>query len=214
MNRAEGFGLAFLAVVAGGVGIYAYTHRAKNLTATPASSAVPANWTQQGYDYSAWTGAKAYAGSPYPSAPAIIGPGSGNQPNGVYYLTLFVNTGISGAATLSFMADDAAVVYIDGTKIASSYGCSLCAGKPVTAQVNLSAGTHLIAVQVANNAGAGNGYVTNGSGSPNPTGLYLTLTQSSQVVASTASANGWLMLAYPSALLSPNPMPLVGGSAS
>ncbi len=226
MRKADVIGFSVVGVLVGGILLYELTRpkassgKTTGTGATASTGATPslptpANWTQQGYNLSTWTVAKAYGGTGvYPGNAALIGPGAGNQPNGVYYLVRYLNTAVSGSAALSFMADDVAVVYLDGVQVATSYGCSLCNGTPVTAQVNLSAGTHVLAVQVANNGGVGNGYVAYNSGSPNPTGLSLTLTQGSQTLASTASASGWLMLAYPSKLLSPNPMPLVGGATS
>ncbi len=184
-------------------------------TSTAASSAASVktyNWTQIGYDFSSWTVPSVYLPSAYnSSSEMVIGPGIGNHPNGVYYLTSYFSSS-SGTANLSFMVDDAAVVYLDGNKVASSYGCSLCTGVPVTARVTLISGTHLIAVQVANNAGAlgGEGYVTYNSGTPNPTALRLSITQGSLTLLSTASVGNWKMLAYPTTLLSPNPMNSIG----
>ena len=216
MKKAEVVGLGLLAVIGAAVGYEVY--RSNATTTIPASSSAPvsptvANWTQAGYAYSGWSAPSAYSGSGvYSNANtnSLIGSGAGNQANGVYYLASNFSSA-SGSATLTFAADDAAVVYVDGVKVGSVGGCNLCSGKPTQVNLNITAGTHVVAVQVANNngLGGGNGYVANGSGTPNPTGLYLSITQGSQTLVSTASASGWLMLAYPSTLLSPNAMSLL-----
>ncbi len=185
---------------------------ASTSSTTSNASATTINWTQIGYNYTNWTSPSIYLPSAYNnSSEMVLGPGSGNQPNGVYYLVSYF-TSSSGTANLSFMADDGAVVYLDGNKIAASYGCSICSGVPVTANFSLTSGTHLLAVEVANNAGAfgGSGYVTYGSGTPNPTALRLSLTQGSNILLSTDVVGIWKMLAYPSTLLSPNPMKYLG----
>ena len=225
MKKAEVIGLGFLTIIGAAVGYEVYV---SNKTVTipaspatssgaPAASSAPANWTQFGYSYSGWSPPSSYSGSGvYPNANtnALLGPGSGNQANGVYYLAAPFSSA-SGSATLTFAADDAAVVYVDGVKVGTT-PCTLCSGKPAQITLSITAGSHVVAVQVANNdgLGGGNGYVPNGSGTPNPTGLYLSITQSSQILVSTASASGWLMLAYPSTLLSPNPMSLLTVPAS
>ena len=206
MKKAEVVGLGILAVIGAAVGYEAY--RSNATTTTPASSSAPvsstvANWTQAGYTYSGWSAPSAYSGGNCTGAYNVIGPGQGNQANGVYYLASQF-TASAGSATVSFAADDAAVVYIDGVKV----GTANC-GKQSKVAFNVTVGNHVVAVQVANNDIGTFGYVANGSGTPNPTGLYLSITQGSQILVSTASASGWLMLAYPSTLLSPNAMSLL-----
>lgn len=151
------------------------------------------------------------------SSPSVqmsgIGPGSGNQPNGVYYLATTVTVPQDGTVTLSVAADDAAAVYFGGALIAQ---VNLLQSSTYGAQAqfsgNIKAGTYVVAVEVSNNDNGTYSYVPYNSGSANPTAFLMTIAQNGQTLRDTSSATGWVMLAYPSQQLSPSPIPAYSSS--
>lgn len=130
---------------------------------------------------------------PAPPAPSggALGPGPGNQPNGVYTLATTFNLASSGAVTLAAMADDWARLYLDGHDI-GSVSLNMNAGKPVSRTLTLAAGTHTLLARITNNGLGVPAEVAYNSGSANPTAFTCTLTDSSgKTLLTTSAASGW-----------------------
>ena len=127
----------------------------------------------------------------------VIGPGyapSANIPYGVWFASQQATAPVSGNYTLQAAADDGAAIWINGRLIATP---SQKTGS-VTALVPLTAGPIQIGAEVVNNGLGTPEIVPDTQGGAKPSVLSLTLmTPSGQVVASTNSASGWTINAYP-----------------
>lgn len=138
------------------------------------------------------------------SSPAI-GPGSApnaNVPNGIWFASSQFSAPISGSYRITVLADDGAALYLDGQLIATA---TLNANSPngVTVTKTLTAGSHVLDVEVTNNDGGSASIVPDNSGGDNPSALMLTATApNGQIVATTAQPNTWRIDAYP------NPAPI------
>ena len=81
-------------------------------------------WYQPGYSYSGWSTPQGYSGG--------IGPGSGNQPNGTWYVIAPFQAS-AGTYKLTVTVDDGCELFIDGHLIGTAKY-----GGPVTFSVDLS----------------------------------------------------------------------------
>lgn len=127
----------------------------------------------------------------------VIGPGyapKANVPYGVWYASQQATAPVSGNYTLQVAANDGAAIWINGRLAATPSQHS----GPVNVLVPLSAGTVNIGVEVVNNGLGTPEIVPNTKGGAKPSVLSLTLsTPSGQAIASTNSASGWTIDAYP-----------------
>lgn len=129
---------------------------------------------------------------------SLIGPGPGNQPNGQYTLSTQFTAPTAGTYTLQVAADDCATLILDGTAIGTvDYLTSFNANTLVTGPMTLTAGTHTLVVEMSNNALGTNVNVPYGSGTPNATGLYLTIRSATgQTLVTTRHSQGWHYSGY------------------
>ena len=130
--------------------------------------------------------------SPYADGSVTgLGPGSGNQPNGVYTLATHFTLASAGSVTLVTMADDWARLYLDGQDIGSVYW-NMNNHQPVSKTLTLSAGTHTLLARVTNNGLGVPAEVAYNSGSANPTVFTCVITDAAgKTLLTTSSASGW-----------------------
>lgn len=133
-----------------------------------------------------------------------VGPGPGNQPNGVYLLRTRFTAPRSGTYTLVWSADDGAQLALDGHAVGQvTLAQAQAAGGLVRQSLTVSAGTHTLTAWVVNNGLQTLSMRPNTGGSGgqallNPTGLQLALqAPNGPVVVTSASAAGWDMLLCP-----------------
>ena len=120
-----------------------------------------------------------------------LGPGSGNQPNGVYTLAATFSLASSGSVTLSTTADDWARLYVDGHDVGTVYW-NMNNQKPVSKTLTLSAGVHTLLARVTNNGLGVPAEIAYNSGSPNPTVFTCVITDAAgKTLLTTSSASGW-----------------------
>jgi len=140
-------------------------------------------WYDPSYDDSQWTH-------------NAVGPGPGNQPNGIWFTRIAFPVAMSGVYTISVSVDDAAAVYFNGIELGV-----VVIGQTQTFHVSIDTQRGFIAVfaaEVVNNDMGTAQIVPNGSGSPNPTALNVTITDpAGNVIVSSANPQGWNTLAYP-----------------
>lgn len=142
-------------------------------------------WFMPGYDDSSWTKDQ-------------VGPGPGNQPNGIWFVRRTFPVLQSGTYTIQVSVDDACACYLNGLELGV-----VTFGIPKTFQAVIetyrSGFAALFAAEVVNNDMGTAEIVPNGSGSPNPTEISVTITDpSGQTVLSTGDPTGWRSLLYPS----------------
>lgn len=127
-----------------------------------------------------------------------LGPSiNGVGPNGVYQLARLITAPVTGIYKMQVAADDAAQLSLDGQPLAV---IALSQGM-VTLSVPLTAGPHVLLATVSNNGLATATLVPYQSGSPNPTGLSLQLTDPSGVVIlAPGNPSGWHDSGYASNL--------------
>ena len=138
-----------------------------------------------------------YTADSYVTGPAI-GPGStpnANVPEVVWFASQQATAPVAGNYTLTVAADDGAAIWINGRLVASPY---LAQSRFITALVPLSVGPVIISAEVTNNGQGSLSIVPYNKQLANPSMLSLTLTApNGQVIASTDSASGWTIDAYP-----------------
>jgi hypothetical protein len=151
----------------------------------------------------AWTGAVGGTCSACGVSGPVIGPGytpSTNVPYGVWFASQQVTVSSSGNYTVQAAADDAAAIWINGRLVATP---SLQNGT-VSALVPLTAGTVTIGAEVGSNGVGSPNIVPNTQTGAKPSVLSLSLmSPGGQAVASTNSASGWTIDAYPRSVKMP-----------
>ena len=174
---------------AGGLGYWIYRKRTSPTVTTANAVAAPSFLSQPA--------PAQYSQSELGMTPQLIGPGTGNQPNGQYTLSAQFTAPVTGTYALQVGADDLATIFIDGHSVLSvSLANTMAQGKLETGTLSLAAGTHTLVAQVWNTNGA-TPPIAYGSGTPNPTGLVLTLTSpTGQTILTTTSASGWHYSGY------------------
>jgi len=157
------------------------------------SRSVAVTWVRPAPAWAQWPAPQAYTVYSTSGGAPGIGPGPGNQPNGVYQVITRFTAPVSGVYTWTLAADDGAAAWLDGQLL----GTATFASGRQGGTVSVSQGSHWLWVTVTNNSLGSPAIVGYGTGSPNPTGVAVTLTDpSGQTVVSTASAQGWHYSGY------------------
>ena len=164
------------------------------LTVSSASSSRTASVSTP--SFLSWSAPQSYSESGF----AVIGPGPGNQPNGAYQLAIEFTIPSTRQYVLSVVADDLAILTLDGVTVGYVTGQTSFQANPSTsrsATISLAQGTHQLVVTMWNNYMGIAMKVPYQSGNANPTGLYLQLQSAAgPVIVTTASATGWHYSGY------------------